>query len=69
MVNKISKPTYQTLSDELESLLADMQDDSLDIDQALEQYERGLELISQLEKHLQTAETKIITLRAKASGE
>ena len=50
---------YQTMMAELQQLLADMQDDGLDIDAALTKYERGQKLIAELTKHLESAENKI----------
>ena len=50
---------YQKTMTELQQLLADMQGDSLDVDEALKKYERGQELIAQLTKYLEDAENKI----------
>lgn len=50
---------YQSLMAELQRLLADMQDDAVDVDTALQKYERGQELIAELNKYLETAENKI----------
>lgn len=50
---------YRAMSDELESIVADLQQDDIDVDEAMQKYERGLELIKQLEKYLKTAENKI----------
>ena len=50
---------YQQTMRELQQLLADMQGDSLDVDEALQKYERGQELIAQLGKYLEQAENKI----------
>jgi len=50
---------YRSMMAELQQLLADMQDDSLDVDEALKKYERGQQLITQLTKYLETAENKI----------
>jgi exodeoxyribonuclease VII small subunit len=58
--------SYEALNHELETILADLQRDDLDIDQALRHYQRGLELVKQLEKYLKTAENKVTELKAKA---
>lgn len=50
---------YRALSDELESIVLTLQQDDIDVDSAMQKYERGLELIKQLEKYLKTAENKI----------
>ncbi|MGH7191988.1 MAG: exodeoxyribonuclease VII small subunit [Candidatus Saccharimonadales bacterium] len=55
---------YEKLRRELDAILADLQGDDLDIDQALKSYERGLELVGRLEKHLKTAENSIRELKA-----
>lgn len=50
---------YRGLSDELEAIVLALQEDDIDVDVAMQKYERGLELIKLLEKYLQTAENKI----------
>lgn len=62
---KSATPTYQALNEELDTILADLQRDDTDIDSALKQYERGLELIRQLEEHLKNAENTVVELKAK----
>jgi exodeoxyribonuclease VII small subunit len=62
---KKSKPNYQELRDELDTVLAELQRDDLDVDKALEYYQRGLELARQLEKHLNGAENKITEIKNK----
>ena len=44
---------------ELTQLLADVQSPDIDVDEALEKYERGHELITELTKYLETAENTI----------
>jgi exodeoxyribonuclease VII small subunit len=61
-------PNYQVLNDELETILADLQRDDTDVDTAMKQYERGLELIQQLERHLKNAENTVVELKAKFSS-
>lgn len=60
--------TYQSLNKELEAILADLQQDDTDVDSAVKQYKRGLELVQQLEKHLKNAENTVIELKAKFSS-
>lgn len=55
---------YRALSDELETIMVALQQDDIDVDVAMTKYERGLELIKQLEDYLKTAENKIIKLGA-----
>lgn len=47
------------MMDELQQLLADLQDDGLDVDAALQKYERGQQLVKELSKYLETAENTI----------
>lgn len=65
---KSSESTYQELNEELDTILADLQRDDTDVDTAVQQYERGLELVKQLESHLKNAENKITELKAKFSS-
>lgn len=55
---------YRAMSDELESIVLALQQDDIDVDVAMQKYERGLELIAQLEKYLKTAENKIEKLNS-----
>lgn len=50
---------YQSMMRELQQLLADMQDDDIDVDEALGKYERGRQLIKALSDYLDTAENKV----------
>jgi len=47
------------MSDQLEAILAKLESGELDVDQAIEQYQKGIELVKKLEKHLKLAENKI----------
>lgn len=51
---------YQAMMQELQTLLLDMQTENLDVDAALQKYERGQALIVKLEEHLKTAENKVV---------
>jgi exodeoxyribonuclease VII small subunit len=51
---------YKAMTQELQVLLADMQAEDLDVDDAIKKYERGQQLITELEEYLETAENKII---------
>ncbi len=62
---KSTTPTYKALNEELDTILTDLQREDTDIDSALKQYERGLELIRQLEEHLKNAENTVVELKAK----
>lgn len=60
MVNK----SYEVLNNELENIMSELQDESLDIDLALKHYQRGLELVMSLEDYLKNSENKINELKA-----
>ena len=60
-----AKPTYQQLSTELESIIVELQSADSDIDLAIKHYERGLEVVKQLDDYLKTADNKITELKAK----
>lgn len=55
--------SYQEMNKELESLLSDLQSSDMDIDEALKAYERGMELVKELETYLKTTENKIIKIK------
>lgn len=61
---KPASESYETLRGELDVVVAELQRDDIDVDVALKHYERGLELVKQLEQYLQTAENKIQELQA-----
>lgn len=58
-----TQESYQNLTAELDDILASLQSGTVNIDQALIQYERGLKIISKLEEQLKTAENKITKLK------
>jgi len=57
------KIDYRKLSEELDGILSDLQQDDIDIDKAMRQYERGLELVKELEAYLKDAENKVSKLK------
>ncbi len=63
MANK-SDVSYEALNLELQTIMAELQDESLDIDLALKHYQRGLELVKSLEDYLKNSENKINELKA-----
>lgn len=67
-VAKADKPGYQTLADELDDILVELQQADLDVDVAVKKYERGLELIKELESYLAAAENRVSELKAKFQG-
>lgn len=55
-------PTYQQLSDQLDAVLTKLQQPDIDVDQALELYEEGLQLAKKCEARLKQAENKLSKL-------
>lgn len=60
----MAQQTYKELSDELEQAMTELERGDLDIDQAVQCYERGLAIVKQLEHYLKEAENKVIELKA-----
>lgn len=58
------KANYESLKTELDEVMLALDQDDLDVDKALEHYQRGLELVKQLEAYLKTAENKVVELKA-----
>jgi exodeoxyribonuclease VII small subunit len=58
-------PNYETLKAELDTIMAELQREDLGVDAALRHYQRGLDLVRQMEDYLETAQNKVIELKAK----
>lgn len=56
---------YASLKTELDSVMLELQREDLAVDAALRHYERGLELVQQLERYLKTAANRVTELKAK----
>lgn len=56
---------YKQLSEELEIIVEKLQSNNLDVDQTINEYQRGVEIINQLEKYLKTAQNKISKISQK----
>lgn len=54
---------YRKLNAELETILAKLETNDLDVDEAIKQYQRGTEIVAELEKYLQTAENKVTKVK------
>ncbi|HEX7632709.1 MAG TPA: exodeoxyribonuclease VII small subunit [Candidatus Saccharimonadales bacterium] len=55
---------YEELKNELDRIMTEIQQDDLDVDLALKRYERGLELVKQLESKLKSAENTVRELKS-----
>ena len=51
---------YRELSSELDDVLNKLQSGESDIDEAVKQYERGMQIVKDLEVYLKTAENKVL---------
>lgn len=51
--------SYQKLRAELDEVVEALQSADADIDDAVKKYERGMEIIKQLESYLKTAENRV----------
>lgn len=56
---------YKALQTELDGILDKLQNAEFDIDEAIKSYERGMEIITQLEAYLKQAENKVTKLQTK----
>ncbi len=59
---------YQTLSQELESVLVALQRPDVQVDEAVKLYERGLHLADRLEIHLKQAKNEIQKLKLQVAS-
>lgn len=59
------KQTYQELKSQLDEVMQQLQREDLDIDKAIEYYQKGLELVRDIETYLKTAENKVTEIKAK----
>jgi exodeoxyribonuclease VII small subunit len=60
---------YRILSDELDTLLTNLQRSDIQVDEAMKLYEQGLGLIKKLEERLEQAENELTTLKAYATAD
>ncbi len=57
------KTSYQTLKQQLDDILTQLQADELDVDEAMKLYQQGQKVVAELEKYL--AKTKAQLPKAK----
>ena len=64
--NVVSKKTktFTEQVQELENLVTWFESTDFDLDQAVDNYEKGMKLIQDLEEHLKTAENKVAKIKA-----
>jgi len=54
-----TKKSYQNLNSELGIILNELQAGDLDIDEAVKKYQRGSEIVKELQEYLKQAENKV----------
>lgn len=54
-----STKTYAQIRQELDQVLAWFEQDGLDVDQAIKQYDKAMALTKELEQYLKSAENKV----------
>lgn len=54
---------YQTLNNELDEVLRELQRPDIAVDEAVKLYEKGMKLIDQLTHHVEQAENKLEKVR------
>lgn len=63
-----ARASYQELRRELDGVMARLQAENLDVDEAIKLYERGLALVKDLEAYLKTAENTVRELKQRFNG-
>jgi exodeoxyribonuclease VII small subunit len=58
--------TYRELMEELETVMQALQEGDLDVDVAIEHYEKGMRLTKEIETYLTNAENSLTKLRTTA---
>ena len=67
---KPSKPVkFEPVVKKLETIITDMENDSLDLEASLKAYTEGVALVRQAQQYLSEAEQKIYTLSEDSNGE
>lgn len=65
---KTEQKSYQELSAELDEVLATLQNAEVQVDEAVKLYERGLQLVAELEKRITQTENTIKKLQVQAES-
>ncbi len=68
MAKKEAQLSYQEIAAELDALVAWFQSEDVDLNEAISKYERGIDLVAQLEERIATAENKIEKLQQRFDG-
>lgn len=65
----VKKIDYHELQTELDEIMAKLQREDIDVDEALKAYERGLNIVKELEQYLAGAENRVREIKAKFGKE
>lgn len=63
------KKTYRQLNEELAQIIAWFEGESVDLDEAIIQYEKAAKILDEMQKYLKTAENKIKKITARLGEE
>jgi exodeoxyribonuclease VII small subunit len=64
-LNMTNEKSYRDLNNELEAIIDKLQSSDLDVDEIIQYYKKGISLINDLEKYLNTAQNKIVKINEK----
>jgi exodeoxyribonuclease VII small subunit len=65
MANEKAKP-YKALREELDEIISKLQDDSIDLDEALELYEKANSLVAKVETYLKDTKHRFEVINKKS---
>lgn len=54
---------YRAMAAELDAIIETLQTNDLDIDEAVEAYSHGMQIVEELEKYLKSAENKVTKIK------
>lgn len=63
MAEKKGPKDYRAMAAELDAILEVLQTSDIDIDEAVQAYTHGMEIIEELEKYLKSAENKVTKIK------
>lgn len=66
---KIDEMTFREAMDELDGIVRKLESNTMELEDSLKAYERGVALIADLQKRLAAAEQKVDMLMGELSGE
>ena len=67
--NKLDEMTFREAMEELDGIVRRLESNTMELEDSLKAYERGVALIADLKKRLGEAEQKVETLMGELSGE